>query len=338
MGVVKPKNQFLKAQSTLGSRGESMFEAAPQFCLQCYIVLLNWKPLGWKKWASLVTSALTLSLTNIEHYVTSRLEEKKVETKNEEFEVTLKVKMQYPKNPQEQKFKPELNCLKNLATNTFEEFYPQSSIEFTSRGLTSMKLTSIELKSKDTYGLMSVLENIAVFLPQSLFKILSLVIVLLFFKLTVGFFYVYPYILVICYLKLKGIFMNIEMFECICLSWLTITNLGRGKTAAVCRLVTSIFWTIAHTITITVILVICNTDPGIMGDGQLLPVWSELPLVQDLPALNTLLITIICLGWSSLVLDVITAGVKHHRARDSTKEEEETSIWDGAILFEAWKY
>ena len=122
--------------------------------------------------------------------------------------------------------------------------------------------------------------------------------------------------------------------ECFALSWLTITNLGRGKSAALCRLVSSIFWTVAHTINITVILVICNTDPAIVILPIVDVVWSELALVQDLSTLNTLLITILCLGWASLVLDVITAGVKHYWAR----EEEETSFWDGAILMEGYKY
>ena len=94
-------------------------------------------------------------------------------------------------------------------------------------------------------------------------------------------------------------------------------------------------------------MVICNTDPSIgtsivssidEDDVESYVVWSELPLVQELSALNALLISTLCLGWGSLVLDVITASVKHCWARDITKEEEETSIWDGAILFEAGKY
>ena len=112
--------------------------------------------------------------------------------------------------------------------------------------------------------------------------------------------------------------------------------------AAVCKLVSSIFWTVAHSITITVILVICNTDPGIM-DANLVKrphilnsvVWSELALVQELSTLNALLVSTLCLGWGSLVLDVITAGVKHYRAKE---EEEKASFWDRAILLEGLKY
>ena len=68
--------------------------------------------------------------------------------------------------------------------------------------------------------------------------------------------------------------------------------------------------------------------------------WSELPLAQDLFTLNILLVSTLCLGWGSLVLDVITATVKnYYRSRDSDKEDqEEASFWDNAILLERFKY
>ena len=195
MALVKPNNQLLKAQSTLGSRGESILEAAPQFGLQCYIVFLSLTPLGWIKWISIITSALSLSLTNIEQYVTARLEEKKVKSKNENFEATLKIKMQYSKTPQEQEFKPELKCFELLSKNTFEEF----SIELTSRGLTFMEVASTELKSIYTYGPMAILKNIAVFLPQSLFKILAVSILGAFFKVgAIGIIGGYIIVLLVC--------------------------------------------------------------------------------------------------------------------------------------------
>ena len=121
---------------------------------------------------------------------------------------------------------------------------------------------------------------------------------------------------------------------------MTITNLGRGKAAAVCRLMSSLFSTVAHTISVTIILAICNTDPGIVdAEDRLLVVnWAELALVKNLSTLNTLLISTLCLGWGSLVLDVITASVKHHyRDRDNMEKQKETSSWDSAILLEGWK-
>ena len=67
-------SRLLKAQSTLGGRGESLFEAVPQFALQLYIILLTMTPPGWIKLFSIITSALTLSLKNIEQYVNECLE------------------------------------------------------------------------------------------------------------------------------------------------------------------------------------------------------------------------------------------------------------------------
>ena len=301
MGLVKPNNQFLKAQSTIGSRGESILEAAPQFGLQCYVVFLSLTPLGWIKWISITTSVLTLSLTNIEHYVTAR-------------EVKLMTKM--PREPKNTDFKG---------------------------------LNDLELKTIDTFGPMSILKNIAIFLPQSLFKILAVSILGVFFNFAassiVSF---HVLVLVVClaitkrHYNLRGKAWDRQLWECLPLSWLTISNLGRGKAAAVCRLVSSLFWTIAHTINITIILAICNIDPGIFDaeDRNLEVVWSELALVQNLSTLNALLISTLCLGWASLALDVITAHVKHHyRSSDNTEEqEEENSFWDRAILLEGWKY
>ena len=121
------------------------------------------------------------------------------------------------------------------------------------------------------------------------------------------------------------------------MSWLTITNLERGKDAALLRMVSTIFWTITHTITLTVILAICPTDPDIFHGLEIK--WSNLPLAQNHTTLNILLISTICLGWGSLVLDVITAAVKFcNRSRDNTEGKEEAGFWDGAILLEGLKY
>ena len=105
--------------------------------------------------------------------------------------------------------------------------------------------------------------------------------------------------------------------ESLSMSWLTITNLGRDKSDALYRLASTLYWTIAHTITFTVILAICNIDRGIVDIIPLIN-WSELPLAQDLFTLNILLISTISLGVLSLLLDVSTAAIKNCcRSRDS---------------------
>merc|ERR1711860_213777 len=74
LSVLKPKNNFLRSQATIGSRGEAILEAAPQFVLQCQVVFLSLSP-TWLQLISITTSAITLSLPNIEQYVTTRSEE-----------------------------------------------------------------------------------------------------------------------------------------------------------------------------------------------------------------------------------------------------------------------
>ena len=155
-------------------------------------------------------------------------------------------------------------------------------------------------------------KNILVFLPASLFKVLAASIIVLFFQpLAFAIIFAYSMVLSICLICTYSRLLVRPMAESLIMSWLTITNLGRGKDDALCRLVSTLYWNIAHTITFTVILVICNTDPSNVSIFSKVS-WSELALVQDLPILNALLISTICLGWLSLVADVITAFVRYH--------------------------
>ena len=268
LSVLKPKNIFLRSQATVGSRGEAILEAAPQFVFQCYVVLLSLSP-TWIQWISITTSALTLSLPNIEQFVTTRSEE---------------------------------------------------------------------------FGPKSILKNIAVFFPVSLFKLLTLSILCVFLK-----FIVYVNIFMIAQNLLLAIPLLIgekkksrhQFFESIFLSWVTITNLGKGKTAAQYRLVTTIWWTISHSLTLLFILVVSNTDPEAVVISRYFD-WSNLVLVQELSTLNTLLVSTLCLGWLFLVLDVITASIKYRNCKHSDKRMKDlmdkTVLWDYAIFLEGIKY
>ena len=113
--------------------------------------------------------------------------------------------------------------------------------------------------------------------------------------------------------------------------------LGRGKAAALCRLVSTVFWTIAYTIMLLWILShpydvhVLMPDEGIYN----LP----LGLKVDHLTMTSLLILIICLGWIPLLLDVITATVKYRCSSNNNLDQEEmASFWDGAILLEGMKY
>ena len=69
--IFKSGNTLLQSQATYGSRGEGILEAAPQFGLQIYIVMLTLNP-TMNQVLSILTSAATLSLPNIENFVTAR--------------------------------------------------------------------------------------------------------------------------------------------------------------------------------------------------------------------------------------------------------------------------
>ena len=275
LSVLKPKNNFLRSQARIGSRGEAILEAGPQFVLQCYVVFLSLSP-TWLQLISITTSALSLSLPNIEQYVTTRSEE---------------------------------------------------------------------------FGPKSILKNIAVFLPASVFKILTVSILCVFLNyfVIVGVFVQLQQFVLAIFLLITNYFYNLreencgrnQFWESIFLGWLTITSLGRGKTGAVYRLVTTLYWTLTHSLTLIIILVVCNTDPGYVVIGEYID-WSKLHLVKNVTTMNILLISTLCLGWVSLVLDVIIAAIKFRNSKSNDRSREyhlETPVfWDEAILLEGIKY
>ena len=71
LAILKPNNEFIQSQSVYGSRGEAILEAAPQMILQLYGVLLTMNP-SMNQTFSIITSAATLSLPNIENFVSAR--------------------------------------------------------------------------------------------------------------------------------------------------------------------------------------------------------------------------------------------------------------------------
>ena len=363
LGVCKPNNELVNLQSTVGARGEAILEAGPQLFLQCYIVFSTLSP-GWTQMLSIITSALSLSLPNIEHFVTAKLEERARKKKKKTIEMTLNLCIKCSKTTYDglvlglNSGSLPLPALLRDKKETFMEIL--NKIEQDSVELTPFEVASIDLKSQDTnetFGPKSILKNFAVFFSSSLFKILAVAILAVFFKVwTAVLIFCFCLILLVCLLVTARCCYKVtreknwrqllwECSECSVLSWLTITNLGRGKTAAVFRMVSSVFWTIAHTMSLGWLLVFFNlgsTNFDMFGFGEFLRSYlSGLALVQDRPTLNILLISIISLGWLSLDLDIITAAIKnHYRHGDkNTAEDQENkaSFWDGAILFEGMK-
>ena len=266
--VFKPKSELLRLQSTIGSRGEAILEAAPQFALQCYFAFST-LDLAWTQYFSIITSALTLSIPNIEQYVTSRSEE---------------------------------------------------------------------------FGPKSMLKNFAVFFSGSLFRILAISILAVFLKIyasvIIG---VAILMLVLCLImmvrcnKLSLVQDTWQQIgESLLLSWLTITNLKSEKSSTLCRMVSSIYWTIVYSILLADIIKNIDNDNSFWREEY--PA-DDLVLVQQPFTLNILLISTLCLGWVSLLLDVVTASVKYSCCGPSdNNKEDQPSFWDGAIFLDGLKY
>ena len=74
--VFKKTSKLIQTQSKVVSRGEALLEAAPQFILQLYIVLLSASSLpSWGQWVSIISSILSLPKPILEQYDNARHKE-----------------------------------------------------------------------------------------------------------------------------------------------------------------------------------------------------------------------------------------------------------------------
>ena len=273
VAIFKSGNTFLQTQATYGSRGEGILEAAPQLVLQLYIVMLSLKS-SKSQVLSIMSSAATISLPNIENFVSARGED---------------------------------------------------------------------------FGFKPILKNILLFFPASLFKILSVSLLALFFRgwvilvilaiIFLVFFFIYD---------LSGEDDDNQRFECVFLSWLTLAGLGRSKRSAALRLLSTLTVTITYSLILVIILVICNVDPDAGYVYVAVLSWSELEIVKDIFNLNMLLVSTIGLGWVSFLVDIIITWCKSHDWRSYNwgplkkvvdlfvdPLDEEAGFWDEAVLLQA---
>ena len=285
LAIIKANNQFIQSQSTYGSRGEAILEAAPQLGLQIYIILLSMSATE-KQWLSIITSAATISLPLIENYIYVR-------------------------------------------------------------------------SGDGEFGLKSNIKNILVFLPACLFKILSVSIMVLFLRGWAILVIVFIIILVFLTVWISDNKYDLPFeagaspqgYECTLMSWLTLAGLGKSKWAAVWRFVSTITVSIAYSLILATIMVICNVDPVsgyVYGAGLS---WSELELVKEPFYLNSLIGFTIGLGCISLILDIILACCKSHDWRSHNwgplsivvdwfvdPQDKEASFWDRAVLLKGVQY
>ena len=136
-------------------------------------------------------------------------------------------------------------------------------------------------------------------------------------------------------------------FECAFYSWLTLVSLGRSKYAANYRFVSGLLVTIIYSLILTVILCVCNVDSDsgyIHGAGFN---WSDLELVKQPRYLNILLVFTISLGWTSLMLDIISAWCKSHDWRSHNwgplkcvvewfvdPHDDDATFWERTVLLQ----
>lgn len=236
--------------------------------------------------------------------------------------------------------------------------------------VSTLSLLTIEqyvTERSEEYGNRAIMKYIPVFSTASLFKSLSVAILILFYGWGVV---VIMFILIMLYAvctrflaanRYKVGFQHLkeeerengarQYVELFFHSWLAFPSLKPSKVALVYAMVTTLYWTIAYSFMLFVILYNCNEDPSIIDGQGGLPNWPELPLVQDISTLNLILRSTICLGWMALVFDVIIAAVKFYWCRpsyNSTADQEdqedredqndEVSFWAGAILMEGLKF
>ena len=75
LGVLQKESKLVTSQSKIASRGEGLFEAAPQLILQLYIVLVSSSSPSLGQWFSIITSIPSIPIPIVKQYLTARTED-----------------------------------------------------------------------------------------------------------------------------------------------------------------------------------------------------------------------------------------------------------------------
>ena len=205
----------------------------------------------------------------------------------------------------------------------------------------TLSLPSIEsyVTARGTeFGFVSIIKNIAVFLPASIFKILSISIIGLFFGpftfvFLFGFVALYWLLLLYFRVFLYNKMRDFMQSEYVALHFLTLGSLGVSESDAVLRSWLTLLFTIIYTIILSAILVVCYVDPdmGSINLPTLGLIWSDLEIVKEPFFFNLILCSTISLGWIALILDILSAWCRFW-FKDSL--EDETEFWGKTVLLE----
>ncbi len=208
------------------------------------------------------------------------------------------------------------------------------------------------------FGLKPIMKNVWILLPSSLFKILSVAIFSLFLRGWVIFIIVSTIVIVGVTL---GVLMNTyydlsydgddgdtqQFLECILLSWLTVAGLGSGKLTAINRLVSTLLVTILYSLTLGIIMAICNVNVNIAYIYVADILWSDITIVKETFFLNLLVGGTIALGWGAVLVDIIITWCKTRDWRSHNwgplkkvvywfvdPLDQEAGFWDEAVLLQ----
>ena len=235
---------------------------------------------------------------------------------------------------------------------TFQIYIVLASMSVTRTQLFSLVISVLSLcipnieyyvKSKsNNFGLKAVVKNLLVFLPISIHKILSLAILCLLFKFwTILIIFCHLFVLFLttccCLCFDEGKDWTREFWECVFLSWLTISNLGSSRSAIRYRLAASLFYVWSYSI------IVINKENDSL--------WPEKCLANDKFLFNFLLCFSIFLAWLSLLLDFISASCRFHDWKLNNwgplkkianwffdPHVETDNFWDGAVILEGLKF
>ena len=181
---------------------------------------------------------------------------------------------------------------------------------------------------------MATLKCFLIILSNSLFRIVVISILIVFFEIfTLGI--ILGIIILWAMCSLLILCCNKEMkdwkaqfWESYILSFLTVTNIGRSKSATVFRMVSTYYIFTVHILLLAAVLIICNANPGMVVipgavSGDI--VWAQLPIVRDISFLNLTIALTITGGFLSLLLDLGFALC--HRAKNDGGWN-----WDNTVL------
>ena len=141
---------------------------------------------------------------------------------------------------------------------------------------------------------MATLKCFLIILSNSLFRIVVISILIVFFEIyTLGIILGILVLWGVCSLLMVRCNKEMEdwkpqFWESYILSFLTVTNIGRSKSATVFRLASTYYIFTVNILILVAVLIVCNVNPDIVVipgaiGGDI--VWAELPIVRDISRL-----------------------------------------------------